>query len=502
MIDLATSLGGREIWVAAGTYIPTRVPQTTSTPITARDKTFFLKPGVKLYGGFAGTETERSERDRIVNVTVLSGDLEGDDNVTGSGSTLSITGNTENVHHVVMTVDIPNDGETILDGFTVTGGNADGSGDINISGYTVRRHYGGGMYNSSSSPVLTNVTISRNRASSSSSNTSYGGGMYNSSSSPVLTNIIISENQVYAGNSSSFGGGMYNSSSSPVLTNVTISGNQVGGGTSFSSYGGGMYNTSSSSPVLTNVSISGNQARAGTSYGGGMYNTSSSSPVLTNVSISGNQARADSANSYGGGMYNNNSESVLINVSISGNQAYADSGNSSGGGMYNNSKPVLTNVTISGNAAFGYSNSYGGGMYNYHFLPEIRNSIIWGNGSSNVYNSYTSTFTSFYSLIQGENLSGTGNLDGTNAANDPLFEDPRASTAAPTTEGDYRLQAGSPVINAGSDGLYPANAGDNIFPSGLSAGAKAAINAALSYDLSGSTARKNDVIDMGSYERQ
>jgi hypothetical protein len=84
----------------------------------------------------------------------------------------------------------------------------------------VEKSSGGGIYIDSSSPILTNVTITGNAA------TSDGGGMYNGSSSPsILTNVII------AGNSATGrGGGIYNSLSSPVLTNVTVAGNSGGFG--------------------------------------------------------------------------------------------------------------------------------------------------------------------------------------------------------------------------------------------------------------------------------
>ena len=57
---------GTEFWIAKGTYRPTADPNN-------RDATFVLKNGVALYGGFAGNETHRKERDWDANPTTLSG---------------------------------------------------------------------------------------------------------------------------------------------------------------------------------------------------------------------------------------------------------------------------------------------------------------------------------------------------------------------------------------------------------------------------------------------
>jgi hypothetical protein len=93
-----------------------------------------------------------------------------------------------------------------------------------ISGNTAGNH-GGGMYNYGSSPTLTNVIISGNTAT-----TGNGGGIANLwSSAPALTNVIISGNTTAGNASTSRGGGMYNISSSPILTNITISGNRTPG---------------------------------------------------------------------------------------------------------------------------------------------------------------------------------------------------------------------------------------------------------------------------------
>ncbi|MEK6799197.1 MAG: right-handed parallel beta-helix repeat-containing protein [Planctomycetota bacterium] len=63
---------GDEVWVAKGVYKPDR---GTGDPLL-----FFPIPnGVALYGGFDGSEISLDQRDWVVNETIISGDLKGDD---------------------------------------------------------------------------------------------------------------------------------------------------------------------------------------------------------------------------------------------------------------------------------------------------------------------------------------------------------------------------------------------------------------------------------------
>jgi hypothetical protein len=223
---------------------------------------------VAVYGGFAGTETARDQRNLVTNVTILSGDLNGDD--------VGFTNNSENVYNVVTGAT----GAT-LDGFTITAGNA------NVANVFDPNGNGGGMLNNSgSSPTLTNLIFSGN------STTYYGGGMLNwNSSNPTLTNVTFSGNSA-----GSDGGGMFNwSSSSPTLTNVTFSGNSA-------IVGGGMYNYLSSNPTLTNVTFSGNSA---STTGGGMYNDGGSNPQIRNTIFWSNTAPS------GAQIYNSGSSPVV-----------------------------------------------------------------------------------------------------------------------------------------------------------------------------------------------
>ncbi|MHC4501583.1 MAG: right-handed parallel beta-helix repeat-containing protein, partial [Planctomycetota bacterium] len=171
--------------------------------------------------------------------TILSGDIHtpGDSNdnsyhvVTGSG-----TGAT-----------------AVLDGFTITAGNAAG--------------FGGGMYNSLSSPTVSNCTFKANKA------VSRGGGMGNRSSSPTVTNCIFS------GNWAGAGGGMDNyDSSNASVVNCTFSGNTA------DDTGGGISNMTSN-PTVTNCILWGNSAPTGPQIYDGL-----SSPTVTYCDVEGGYA--------------------------------------------------------------------------------------------------------------------------------------------------------------------------------------------------------------------
>jgi len=65
----------QQVWVKAGTYRP----PLPSGQNDQRQRKYVMRSGLKLFGGFAGTETSASQRDLGANHTVITGDNQGDD---------------------------------------------------------------------------------------------------------------------------------------------------------------------------------------------------------------------------------------------------------------------------------------------------------------------------------------------------------------------------------------------------------------------------------------
>ena len=374
-----------EIWVAQGIYKP---DANTTNPIGSGDRvaTFQLLNGVALKGGYAGFgQPDSNARNIELFETILSGDINTPDV------------DTDNSYHVVTGSEV--DANAIISGFTITAGNADGSEPDNS---------GGGMFNNSSSPTITDCIFVNNLANN------YGGGMCNlNNSSPILTNCSFNGNLTQPWGEWSGGSGMYNDQSSPTLIDCIFSENSA-------SYGGGIWNYSSS-PTLINCSFMEN---TGNRFGGGIANYTNSNPKLTNCTFSGGSSRI------GGGMYNiYNSSPTLTNCIFVGNSA--DWG---GGGMRNyQSNPTLTNCTFVENTGNAYD---GGGMHNQSSSSTLRNCIFWGNTdsggideSAQIHNSTGGSADVSYCCIQGLDIfTGSGNI-----GNDPCFADP--------CSGDYHLKS-------------------------------------------------------------
>src|SRR5690554_6201256 len=187
-----------KIYVAKGTYKPLYSAEDINFGIpSGLYNTFLIVKNVQLFGGFdpANGITDLSQ-DRLLPYatgigegTILSGDVNGDDIISGSGSTLSISNNGDNNYHIVVSAgDV---GAALLDGFTITGGNTKNTLDfITINGINFNSSRGGGMYLNSSSPSIVNVTLNGNSANQPGVDPNgggTGGAIYVASSSPIIT---------------------------------------------------------------------------------------------------------------------------------------------------------------------------------------------------------------------------------------------------------------------------------------------------------------------------
>ena len=255
---------GDQLWIAAGTYKPDSADSIA---------TFTIPAGVRVYGGFEGTETAISERTGAA--TILSGDLLGDDTVRTAANYDSTRDDNSNI---VVTVTGAN---VILDGLTITAGNGES---------------GAGLSSTGANTAVTNCTFTNNTASN------IGGGAYFTAAGTTLTRVTFTDNM--ATNS---GGGAYFLQTA-TLTSCTFTGNTV------SSTGGGAHFLQTA--TLTSCTFTGNTGR----FGGGAYFRKTA--TLTNGVFAGNTATAN-----GGGL-RFFSGGTVINTTL-----YNNTATGQGGGM-------------------------------------------------------------------------------------------------------------------------------------------------------------------------
>jgi len=248
---LAAASNGDEVRVAAGVYRP---DEDSANPQGSGDReaAFWLKSAVAVRGGYAGFgEEDPNERDIDEHETILSGDL-------GENDGPGFANNGENSDHVVAYSSFI--GTAVLEGFTITGGNANamdpfsGGGLINI----------GGRLRANTCKITGNSAASR------------GGGVFNFMFGDLtLTNCLI------VGNRATFSGGMENRySSEATLINCALLGNAA-------SYDGGGFGNSGAAATVINCIISGNWADG---RGGGMYNRFDTDVTVANSILWGNTA--------------------------------------------------------------------------------------------------------------------------------------------------------------------------------------------------------------------
>jgi hypothetical protein len=256
--DANDTVGGDQIWVAAGVYKPTSESDRTAT--------FRLYADTALYGGFVSGAQSVLDRDPWAHPTTLSGDLLGNDNPADfpNGATYS-----ENSYRVVTAIVDPNTASldtALLDGFVITGGNANGT-DSNV--------YSGGILIWNMHPSIRNCVIVRNSAGSS-GYPGMGAGMHTLDCSPEVRNCVFLRNRTLAptGNPDAPGGGarLYGVGSAKFVNCVFRSNTAV-------NQGGGVQVDSHATPRFVNCTFLGNSATSG----GGAYSESGAIPTIVNT---------------------------------------------------------------------------------------------------------------------------------------------------------------------------------------------------------------------------
>lgn len=519
---VAGTANSREIWVAAWTYRPHASDRTAS---------FTLVNKVSLFGGFVGWETLRSQRNPAVNVTTLSGDLLGNDDAT-------IGSRFDNSLHVVRANGV--DSTTVLDGFTVRSGMANGgtADDTESAGiqllaggsprilnciFTANRASSGGVsaIKTSGSPRFTGCTFSQNQASS--------GGVFRCANavSPTFTSCIFSQNISSLG-----GGAVFNQgAASPTFIDCSFNGNLVTSGAS--NLSGGAILSFGGSWLLAGCTFTGNSViqtgTAGGSPGGGAICVSGGAALTVNRgTFVGNSHNGGSPLAARGGailvvaasisasdcgFYGNSlpdnvageggavaldgtggaTSGAFTNCAFSGNSALGDAGAVMV--LNSNANTTFTNCTFSRNSA---SNNAGGIRINTIAPTTIRNCIFRGNsvagntGETRQISWPASRPTPIVDFTNIENASFFLTQGAGNTSLDPLLVDSDGADNVPgTLDDNLNLDSGSPAVDAGRNSFITSTTD--------AAGLPRFVDDPCVTDTGNGTA---PIVDMGAYERQ
>jgi len=390
-----------EIWVAEGTYTPSKLTSTADQ----RTATFTLVNGVSIYGGFAGTETSKDTRAKsngeYVYQTILSGDLGRNDNLANSNTIL------ENAYTVLYGSALT--AAVTIEGLTITGGNAQPYYS-QLTGWPNEWTNGGGIVLAGCSSItLNNLKITGNSAQIG------GGGVYVASGNTTILGCTISGN--YAGNS---GGGVCLGSGTLTVQSSVIADNSAG------SYGGGGLYQANGTLHVSTTHFSGNTGI----YGGGLLQDNGTGSITTSSFLSNVAPNRYSNQGQGGGIC----QFGVMNISTT---TFANNIAGLGGGIFfsNNAdnqspKPEsnYSNLTISKNIA----QSIGGGIYIVSGLLNLNASIVADNAAA--------TSPDIY----GERLSG-------------LTPGPKITLVLSGSDNVIGDGTGIPVVPSGSDKITIAN---------------------------------------------
>ena len=398
-----------EIWVAEGTYIPSKLTNTNDS----RSATFSLINGVSIYGGFAGNETNKNAR-AVVNgeyvyQTILSGDLGRNDDLSNPDTVK------DNAYSVLYGA--PN---LTIDGLTITGGNA----RIYSSGFSTQvERYGGGIVLVNCTNVtLENLNIARNNADG-------GGGVSISGGSTTIKGCSITENFA-----TGYGGGIRFESGTLTVQESVIADNSANSG------GGGLYQAAGT----LNVSTSHFSGNAGM-YGGGLLQDNGTGTITTSSFISNVAPNRYSTQGQGGGIC----QFGVMNISST---TVANNVAGFGGGIFfsNNAdgqspmvESTYSNLTISQNVAQS-TDARGGGIYIVSGLLNLDASIVAANTATttpDIYGELATGGGSKTTLV----LSGSNNVIGVGTGIPAVPGTSTKITIANNSQGNQVGTTGSPL---------------------------------------------------------
>nr|WP_099563125.1 T9SS type A sorting domain-containing protein [Gaetbulibacter sp. 4G1] len=481
---LDAAVVGDEIRVAYGTYFPTESPDGNNTE--PRDRAFHFNRNITLLGSF----NPATNMQDLSNPSILSGDFNTDDVVTGLGENLNITGNAENAFHVLITANLTD--ATTINGFTVQGGNASGSGDLTYGGQSFRRDSGGGMYHLRSSPNVSDMIFVGNSC------LSLGGGLLYEGLEDIrftVSNAVFTQNQadstagglgilgatddnvvensIFRGNRALADGGAMSTSfltlaSGTTVTNVLFENNDARSGGAISTSASEtfivkncMFLNNSASPISNidedatggairihggNPTMIGNVFIGNTAFWGGavsgldLASSPSSARLTTYIN---NIFYNNIANEIAGAIFHfNQPYNVINNVFIENRTVFLSGAFSTiavggtGNGGTGSFTSTITNSTFFANGINDNSNFVVGGNFDHEF----NNNVFWGdpNGNDEIFVSSTSTITGRNNFA--ENFEDTGFTT--------LTSDPFINSSDPDGPDD--------VFGTQDDGLFPA----------------------------------------------
>ena len=424
---LEISVFNDQIWVAKGTYTPVKDISGNASPADPRTRTFSMKDGVAIYGGFVGNEAthyDLSLRDLIANEAILSGDHIGNDDFDPVDGGFQGTSGDDNSYHVVYNEGsvTPISNAAILDGFTIRGGNA--------NTYDIDNDGGGILNNNNCSPTLRYLKILNNAG-------IFGGGINcQNGSNPIVDRCIVEYN--YAGE----GGGLYNDYSSPVYSQLEVRFNEA-------SYGGCLFNENQSAPTFINGSIHDNNASVS---GGGILNDDGSKTDMTNCLLYGNTAISGAAF-----VSNYADNSTLTNCTLANNAA-----GDAGGGVASVGSVITLNNSI---VRFNQGNNVGNDIYlsdaaeiTLNYSCYSQNSVYNDNSTFTATNNCDTTnprFVDFlnddYRLFGVSPAVNTGNNAYVQTPNPPVLTDIRGENRISHTtvdKGAYEWKAGTDLADS------------------------------------------------------